>query len=565
MSPKFPLKKSVLITLIALMSIFGVSSCSTTQPVPATLVITNAKIWTGNPEHPRAEALAVRGDSIIYVGEQTGVAALTGEATQTIDAQGGMVTPGFNDSHLHFIDAGLELSSVHLRDAATPAEFTQKLADFVRTVPAGTWITGGNWEHKQWGGELPDRAWIDAVTPDHPVWISRLDGHMALANSKALELAGVTADVADVAGGTIVRDGQGRLTGIFKDNAMDLIHHAIPAPTDDQLDGGLDAAMDYVLARGVTSVQHMGSWGDVGVFKRAHQNNRLKVRISAAVPLSTWQALGQRVSEKGVGDEWLRVGGLKGFVDGSLGSHTAAFLDPYTDVPTDSGLLVNTEADLYRWISHADSLGLQVMVHAIGDRANRVILDIYERVAQENGPRDRRFRVEHAQHIHPLDIPRFGQLGVIASMQPYHCIDDGCWAEPVIGAERSATTYAFRDLLDTGARLAFGSDWFVAPPTPLEGIYAAVTRRTLDDKQPDGWVPAQKISVEEALRAYTEHAAYAEFMDGKKGVLAVGKLADMVILDADLTRLSPEKIRDARVLYTIVGGKIQYTNPLMTK
>ncbi|MCF7839613.1 MAG: amidohydrolase, partial [Candidatus Marinimicrobia bacterium] len=433
------------------------------------------------------------------------------------------------------------------------------------TVPAGTWITGGNWEHKQWGGELPDREWIDTVTPDHPVWISRLDGHMALANSKALELAGVTADVADVAGGTIVRDARGRLTGIFKDNAMDLINHAIPASTDDQLDGGLDAAMDYVLARGVTSVQHMGSWGDVAVFERAHQNNRLKVRISAAVPLSTLPALGQRVSEKGVGDEWLRVAGLKGFVDGSLGSHTAAFLDPYTDVPKDSGLLVNTEADLYRWTSHADSLGLQVMVHAIGDRANRVILDIYERVAQENGPRDRRYRVEHAQHIHPLDIPRFGQLGVIASMQPYHCIDDGCWAEPVIGAERSATTYAFRDLLDTGARLAFGSDWFVAPPTPLEGIYAAVTRRTLDDRHPDGWVPAQKITVEEALRAYTEHAAYAEFMDGKKGVLAVGKLADMVILDADLTRLPPEKIRDARVLYTIVGGQIQYTNPLITK
>ncbi|MCF7797314.1 MAG: amidohydrolase [Lentisphaeria bacterium] len=565
MSPKFPVKKSVLITLIALASIFGVSSCSTTQPVPATLVITNANIWTGNPEQPRAEALAVRGDSIIFVGEQTGVAALTGEATQVVDAQGGMVTPGFNDSHLHFIDAGLELSSVQLRDAATPAEFTEKLADFVRTVPAGTWITGGNWEHKQWGGELPDRAWIDAVTPDHPVWVSRLDGHMALANSKAIALAGVAADVADVAGGTIVRDAQGRLTGIFKDNAMDLINHAIPAPTDDQLDGGLDAAMDYVLSRGVTSVQHMGGWGDVAVFERAHRNDRLKVRISAAVPLSTWQALGQRVSEQGVGDEWLRVAGLKGFVDGSLGSHTAAFLQPYTDVPTDSGLLVNTEMDLYQWISGADSLGLQVMVHAIGDRANRVILDIFERVAQENGPRDRRFRVEHAQHIHPLDIPRFGQLGVIASMQPYHCIDDGCWAEPVIGAERSATTYAFRDLLDTGARLAFGSDWFVAPPTPLEGIYAAVTRRTLDDKHPDGWVPAQKISVEEALRAYTDHAAYAEFMDGKKGVLAVGKLADMVILDADLTRLSPEKIRDARVLYTIVGGKILYTNPLMTK
>ena len=560
MSQKFRVKKLVLISLIALTSIFGVSNCSTAQPAPATLIITNAHIWTGNPDQPWAGSLAVRGDSIIYVGDTTGLAPYVGVESEVIDADGGMVTPGFNDSHLHFIDAGLELSSVQLRDADTPEEFTKKLAAFVRTVPAGTWITGGNWEHKQWGGELPDRDWIDAVTPDHPVWVSRLDGHMALANSKALELAGVTTDVADVAGGTIVRDAQGRLTGIFKDNAMGLISHAIPDPTPEQFDRGLNAAMDYVLARGVTTIQHMGGWGDVEVFDRGQRDKRLKVRISAAVPLSTWQRLSTRINSQGMGDKWLRVAGLKGFVDGSLGSHTAAFLEAYTDVPTDSGLLVNKEMDLYQWISHADSLGLQVMVHAIGDRANRVILNIYERVARKNGPRDRRFRVEHTQHIHPADIPRFGQLGVIASMQPYHCIDDGCWAEPVIGHKRSETTYAFRDLIESGATLAFGSDWFVAPPTPLEGIYAAVTRQTLDGENPDGWIPAQKITVAEALTAYTRNAAFAEFEEDSKGTLEVGKLADFVILSDDLTTIPLEKIKNVRVLLTVVGGQVMYDN-----
>ncbi|MDQ3950356.1 MAG: amidohydrolase family protein, partial [Gemmatimonadota bacterium] len=255
------------------------------------------------------------------------------------------------------------------------------------------------------------------------------------------------------------------------------------------------------------------------------------------------------------GDAWLKIGALKGFVDGSLGSHTAAMLEPFSDAPTDTGLFVNTPEDLYRWVSGADRAGLHVMVHAIGDRANRVQLDIFERVARENGPRDRRFRIEHAQHLHPADVARFGRLGVIPSMQPYHAIDDGRWADKVIGPERAKGTYAFRSLLDTGARVAFGSDWFVAPPTPLEGIYAAVTRRTLDDRRPTGWVPEQKITVEEALRAYTRGAAYAEFADPDKGVLARGMLADFVLIDRDLTRIPPETIREARVMLTVVGGR----------
>jgi predicted amidohydrolase YtcJ len=316
--------------------------------------------------------------------------------------------------------------------------------------------------------------------------------------------------------------------------------------------------MHYVSEQGVTTVHNMGTWDDLATFERAHASSSMITRIYAVVPLATWQRLRDTVAARGRGDAWVRIGGLKGFVDGSLGSHTAAFLHPFTDAPRDSGLLVNSEQDLYTWTSNADRAGLQVMVHAIGDRAIRMQLGIYEKVERENGARDRRFRIEHAQHIAPPDIARFASLGVIASMQPYHAIDDGRWAERVIGPERIRTTYAFRSLRDAGARLAFGSDWFVAPPTPLEGIYAAVTRRTLDDRNPGGWVPEQKITVEDALRAYTVGGAYASFDEKEKGTLERGKLADFVLIDRDLTRIAPETIRDAKVMMTVVGGRVVY-------
>jgi predicted amidohydrolase YtcJ len=447
---------------------------------------------------------------------------------------------------------------VQLRDARTPAEFIARIKAYAQTVPAGTWILGGDWDHQRWGGELPTRAWIDSVTPNNPVWVNRLDGHMGLANTAALRAAKITAATKDVSGGTIVRDAAGEPTGILKDNAQGLIGGAIPDATPEMSARALDAAMHYVAAQGVTSVQHMGTWDDLAVFERAHHAGTMITRISAAVPLSTWERLRDTITARGAGDEWLRIGGLKGFADGSLGSHTALFLEPYTDAPGDTGLAVTRYEDLYAWTRGADAAGLQVIVHAIGDRAIRHQLDIFERVERENGPRDRRFRIEHAQHLLPADIPRFAQLGVIASMQPYHAIDDGRWAEKEIGPERIKTTYAFRSLLDAKARLAFGSDWDVAPPTPLEGIYAAVTRRTLDDRNPNGWVPEQKISVEDALRAYTINGAYAMFSEKDRGTLEPGKLADIVVIDRDLTRIPGPEIRDAHVVATIVGGKVVY-------
>ncbi|HEX7240023.1 MAG TPA: amidohydrolase [Longimicrobiaceae bacterium] len=527
-------------------------------PAPAELAVVNARVWTGDPARPEAQALAVRGGRIAAVGTDAEVRRRVGPGTRLIDARGGMLVPGFVDSHVHFVDGGFRLSSVQLRDARTPAEFVARIRDFARTVPAGTWITGGDWDHERWGGELPRREWIDSVTPDHPVWVNRLDGHMSLANGAALRAAGVTRGTAEVAGGTIVRAPGGEPAGVFKDNAMELVGRVVPTPSAEMSDRALDAAMRYVAAQGVTSVHNVGSWDDLATFRRAHAAGRLLTRVYAVVPLDGWERLRDTVAARGRGDGWLRIGGLKGFVDGSLGSHTAAFHRPFTDAPADSGLLVSTPDDLYRWISGADRAGLQVMVHAIGDRANALQLDVFERVARENGPRDRRFRIEHAQHLAPADVPRFAALGVIPSMQPYHAVDDGRWAEKVIGPERIRTTYAFRSLLDAGARLAFGSDWFVAPPTPLEGIYAAVTRRTLDDRNPGGWVPEQKVTVEEALRAYTGAGAYASFEEGEKGTLAPGRLADFVLIDRDLRAVPPEALRDAKVVATVVGGRVVY-------
>jgi predicted amidohydrolase YtcJ len=299
----------------------------------------------------------------------------------------------------------------------------------------------------------------------------------------------------------------------------------------------------------------MASWSSLAAYRRAHAAGRMITRIYSVMPLSDWQKLRDEVAANGRGDQWLQIGGLKGFMDGSLGSHTAAFLQPFTDAPEDSGLLINELDDMRRWIEGADAAELHVMVHAIGDRAIRDLLDIYLDVSDKNGARDRRFRIEHAQHIHPQDIPRFAVQDIIASMQPYHAIDDGRWAEDVIGPERALTTYAFRSLMESGAHVSFGSDWDVAPATPIEGIYAAATRRTLDGANPDGWVPAQKISVEQALRAYTSEAARASFEENIKGSLMPGMLADFVVLDRDLTAIAPETIRDTRILRTVVGGR----------
>jgi predicted amidohydrolase YtcJ len=547
--------------LVTLLFGYSLLACASVQaPDCATLVITGARIWTGDEARPWAAAIASRGDTIVAIGDEAAVMPFIGADTEVLSVSGSMLVPGFIDTHVHFIDGGSALASVQLRDAATPEEFTRRIAEFAQRIRPGEWITGGTWDHENWGGALPTREWIDAVTPHNPVWIYRLDGHMALANSAALRIAGIDADTPDVDGGEVVRDDDGMPTGVLKDNAMAYVGTKIPPSSDEKQDREVQAAMRYVAANGVTSVHDMSDFASLAAYRRAQARDKMSTRIYSVVPLDHWQALRGEVDAHGGGDSWLKIGGLKGFMDGSLGSHTAAFFEPFTDAPEDRGLLVNELDDMRNWVRDADAAGLHVMVHAIGNRAIRNLLDIYLGVAEQHGPRDRRFRIEHAQHIHPDDIPRFARQGVIASMQPYHAIDDGRWADRVIGAERARTTYAFNSLIEAGAHVCFGSDWFVAPATPLEGIYAAVTRRTLDGANPDGWVPDQKISVEQALRAYGYEAAYASFDEDKKGTLKPGMLADFVLLDRDLTAIPPETIRDVQVLRTVVGGRVVYSS-----
>ena len=542
---------SICLTAIAMTAI-AVSCHNSKQQ--ADMIITNARIWTGNAEQPYAEAMAVSGDTIIAVGSKSEVMKHgSGEGT-VIDLGGRFVAPGFIDSHVHMLQGGSNLASVQLRDASTPEEFIRRIKEYAATLKPGTWILGGDWDGMGWEN-LPQRNWIDSVTPDNPVFVSRLDGHMALANSLAMKLAGIDSKAKDVSGGSIERDGRGEPTGIFKDNAMDLISVKIPEQSEEEVNRALVAAMNYLASNGVTSVHAVDAAAYADALERVRARGEQITRIYYLQTISRWKDMKEQVEREGNGDRWLRTGGVKGFVDGSLGSHTAAFIEPYTDLQTDTGLFVNSEEDLLNWIMESDKAGLQVVIHAIGDRAINFLLNAYEKTASVNGERDRRFRIEHSQHIARTDIERYGQLKVIASMQPYHAIDDGRWAEKYIGPDRVKTTYAFRSLLDSGATLAFGSDWFVAPATPLEGIYAAVTRRTLDGKNPDGWVPEQKITVEEALKAYTINAAYASFEEDLKGSLEPGKLADFVVLDRDITAIDPVEIWNVKALQTWVGGK----------
>lgn len=529
----------------------------------ADLVIVHGHVWTVDREHPRAEAIAIHDGRIVAVGTDADIARWIGPSTRTIDAQGKSVLPGFIDAHVHFSSGGGEISSVHLRDANTPQEFARRIGEQARKLAKGEWMLGGTWDHELWGGTpLPSHDWVDAVTPDNPVFVSRYDGHMAMANALALQLAGISRETKDPPGGTVVRDKDGNPTGLLKDAAMNLVYRVIPPPSEEQLLRMIHAAMDEARRYGVTSIHDISSTEDVRAYQTLAARGQLTLRIYCITPLPQWEGPATAGIRAGFGNDWIHLGALKGFADGSLGSTTALFERPYNDAPETSGLpneMMLPEGNMLKMALGADKAGLQIAVHAIGDKANRIMLDIYAEVARQNGARpDRRWRIEHAQHLRPEDFARFAQLGVIASVQPYHAIDDGRWAEKRIGHERAKTTYAFRTFLDHGVRLAFGSDWTVAPLNPMLGLYAAVTRATLDGKNPGGWFPEQKLTLEEAIQAYTMGSAFAEFREKEKGSLTPGKLGDVVVLDTDLFSIPPEKIKEAAVRYTIVGGKVVY-------
>ncbi len=543
-----------------ILSIFGVNLQVSAQNLSADLVITNANVRTMDAKRTVARSVAVLNGNIVAIGSDADTKAMIGPKTRVIDAGGKTVLPGFNDAHVHFMETGAQLSSVDLRSAASPEEFVQRLKDFAAKLPKGRWILGGQWDHENWKpNNLPTAAMIDAVTPDNPVFVNRLDGHMALANSLAMNLAGVDKNTKDVSGGLIVRDADGNPTGVFKDAAMGYLEQAIPEPSFEQKMENAIAATEYAASLGVTSVQDMSAGTDIGVYQALMRQGKLKTRIYGCSPLADYKRWANTGLHYAFGPAMLRVGCLKGFADGSLGSTTAWFFAPYLDAPNTSGLpRAEVTTTMKQNIVDADKAGLQVMIHAIGDRANATVLDYYENAEKLNGPRDRRYRIEHAQHLRMQDIPRFGKLKVVASMQPLHAIDDGRWAGKRLDAERLKGTYAFRTLLDTGAVLAFGSDSPVASMNPLLGIYAAVTRRTLDDKNPNGWIPEQKITVDEAVRGFTWGSAYAEFQESEKGTLELGKVADIIILSDDIFTIDPVKIGQAKVLTTIMNGRVVF-------
>jgi len=529
----------------------------------ADLVLLNGTVWTVNPSQPWAEAVAVKGDRILDVGSSHSIRKLASVRTEIIDLKGDLVLPGFIDSHTHFLDGGFSLLSIRLREAESREAFIARIRDKAKELERGEWILNGNWDHQSFSPpELPHRDWIDAVTPHNPVFVNRLDGHMALANSLALKIAGVSKDTPSPDGGEILKDPEtGEPTGILKDAALELVAKHIPEPSPGAKLRAAEVALRHAAECGVTSVHDMASAENFEVYQELLRNNKLTARLYVYIPITEVEVYSRLRLKTPFGNDFLKIGGLKGFVDGSLGSSTALFFEPYADDPDVTGLFHSQmfpEGIMEQRIMEADRAGLQVAIHAIGDKANHTILDIMEKVIAGNGERDRRWRVEHAQHLLPEDIERFARLGIIASVQPYHAIDDGRWAESKIGRERCRATYAFQSLLEGGTVLACGSDWTVAPLDPLSGIYAAVTRRTLDGKHPEGWFPEQKISLEEAIKGYTLNGAFAEFSEESKGSIEAGKLADLVVLTRNIFAVSPEEIVDAKAKMTIFNGEIVY-------
>jgi len=527
----------------------------------ADLVLLNGTVWTVNPDQPWAEAVALKRDKILEASSSEEIKRMIGDNTQVIDLKGDLVLPGFIDSHTHFLDGGFSLLGIRLRDAESRDEFISRIDDKSKEIEKGAWILDGNWDHQSFDPpELPRKEWIDPVTPHNPVCVNRHDGHMVLVNSLALKLAGITKNTPTPAGGEILKDPEtGEPTGILKDAAMNLVMRHIPEPSFKEKLKAAEVALKHAAELGVTSAHDMAYAENFEVYQELLRQNKLTARLYVYIPITEVEIYARLKLKAPFGNNLLKIGGLKGFVDGSLGSSTALFFDPYTDNPRKKGLLHSQmfpEGIMEKRIIQADKAGLQVAVHAIGDKANNILLDIFERIITQNGERDRRWRIEHAQHLLPQDIERIANLGIIASIQPYHAIDDGRWAERKIGRKRCQYTYAFKSLVEKGVVLACGSDWTVAPLDPIGGIYAAVTRQTLDGKHPEGWFPEQKISLEEAIRGYTLNGAYAEFSENLKGSVEKGKLADLVVLSRNIFKIQPDEIQKTEVKMTIFNGKV---------
>jgi predicted amidohydrolase YtcJ len=537
------------------------------QKAPTTTYYTHARIYTNNPEQPWAEAMAVSEGRISCIGKTDHVLLDCGggqEGVETVNLKGQFVMPGFNDAHVHLGGAGADVLAVPLTGVPSAEEMQKRVADAVAQRKPGEWITGGGWDHTAWPEKrFPNRQQLDAVAPKNPVILTHISGHVAVANSLALKSAEIDKTTPNPPGGEIEHDAFGEPTGMLKeDAAMSLVKVRIPDPSTGQRRKGIELVLENVARNGVTSVQDYSEWADFQVYQQLKEESKLTVRITEWLPFNLpLDELQNMRAQGGTRDPWLKTGALKAFTDGALGSRTAAMLEPYSDDPSTTGILTNDPEKLTAMAIQRDKAGFQLAFHAIGDRANRIALDVFEAVAKANGPRDRRDRIEHAQVVEPMDFARFAQLKVIASMQPSHQTTDMRWAEDRIGPVRIKGAYAWATMLKNGVRLVFGTDYDVEPISPFRGLYACVTRERPDGGPKNGWEPQEKISLDDCIRAYTSGSAYAQFEEGRKGELKSGEYADFIILSNDLTKVPPAQFTKTRVLRTLVGGRIVYSAP----
>lgn len=545
----------------------------------ADLLLTNANIYTLDPARPRATALAISDDRILAVGEDTELSSplsppLTkGGREERIDLKGCTVIPGLIDAHLHFEWYALGLQNIDA-DVPTLEQALERVAERARVMPKGSWLLGRGWNQNVWpGGAFPTAADLDRVAPEHPVFLTAKSGHAAWVNSLALRLAGISASTPDPAGGSIVRDARGQPTGILLEDAMELVRRHLPDPTPEQVAAAMQAALSNAWRAGLTGIHDFDGPRAFSAYQLLKERGKLGLRVVKNIPVAYLQQAIELGLRTGFGDDWLRIGAIKIFADGALGPRTAALFAPYEGEPDNRGIVVTDKEEMFEKVRLASASGLACAIHAIGDRANHDVLDVYEAVRRLEAQRAKapsplaegwggrpphgplRHRIEHVQLLHPDDYGRLAQLGLIASMQPIHAISDMEMAERYWG-ERCAGAYAWRTQLEAGAVLAFGSDCPVEPLEPLLGIYAAVTRRRADGSPgPEGWYPQQRLTVEEAVRGFTWGAAYAASMEGHLGTLTPGKLADLVVLSEDIFRMDPMAIPQTEVLATMIGGR----------
>lgn len=540
----------------------SMAGCSNSDSTQADLVLLESKIFTADDDRPWAEALAVRDGLILKIGSESEISQLIGNQTEVIRRPGSLTVPGFNDAHVHMLDGGASIIGIQLRDCRDEEDFRDRIAACIEDLPAGTWVQNGNWDHEVWPSKRhPSKGLIDPVTTEHPVMVTRLDGHISLANSLALELAGITHETPDPVGGDIVRNPEtGEATGILIDAAQSLVFGVIPEAGDEEIRHTLEAAIAHAAEYGVTSVQDNTDSRLYGLYEQIRSEGQLTVRVNAWHPIGRQQELIDLGIDGPTGDMWLRRGTVKMFADGSMGAGSAWFFEPYTDDPSTSGLAMASEEVLFRQIREADAAGFNIACHAIGDRANSVVLNAFAEALRLNTDRHnpRRHRIEHAQVVREEDVLRFRDLNIIASIQPSHAIDDMRWAEKRIGRRRCDDAYRVGSFIDAGIHTAFGTDWFVEPLDPRLGLFAAVTREFPSGGPEGGWFPEDRVTLEEAIKAYTTESAYAESMEHIKGKLIENYLADFTIFEQNLFELEPAQWLDTPVVITVVGGKIVY-------